>query len=113
MRVLTVLFLEVTMKVNPLVARSLVKRWSEQQVEPVRTTENGSQNFHIVVDFRFYILMNVIIYGDPKEVTWLSEDDPFTQQHSLDLPQPLPLMGTRQPVQELQGRMLNVGGKLP
>ena len=53
-RVLTALFLEVTMKVNPLVARSLVKRWSEQQVEPVRTTENGSQNFHIVVALYSY-----------------------------------------------------------
>ena len=111
MRVLTALFLELTMIVNPLVARSLVKRWSEQQVEPVKTTENGSQNFHIVV--ALYSYMNVIIYSDPKEVIWLSEDDPFTQQHSLDLPQPLPLMGTRQPVQELQGRRLNVGGKLP
>jgi len=74
-------------------ARSPAKRWLERQVEFVRTTENGSLNFHIV------------------EATWHLVDGHFTQQHCLDLPQPLLLTGTKQPVQEHQGRRLNAGGK--
>ena len=45
------------MIVNISAARSLAKRWLERQVGFVRTTENGSLNFHIVVAFTFYIFL--------------------------------------------------------
>ena len=45
------------MLVNLSAARSLAKRWLERQVEFVRTTENGSLNFHIVVAFTFYMFL--------------------------------------------------------
>ena len=102
------------MIVNLSAARSLAKRWLERQVGFVRTTENGSLNFHIVVAFTFHIPVKVVVYivlVTTQEATWHSEVDLCTQQHCLDLPQPLPLTGTRQPVQEHQGPRLNVGGK--
>ena len=54
------------MIVNRSAARSLVKRWSERQVEHVRTTANGSLNFHIVVVSRYFIPVIVIVYGHPQ-----------------------------------------------
>ena len=45
------------MIVNISAARSLAKRWLEPQVEFVRTTENGSLNFHTVVAFTFYMFL--------------------------------------------------------
>ena len=52
-RGLTAMFRKVTIILIPLAARSLAKRWLERQVGSVRTTENGSLSFRIVVAFRF------------------------------------------------------------
>ena len=62
---LTAMFRKVTIILIPLAARSLAKRWLERQVEHVRTTENGSLSFRIVVAFGFYIPVKFIVYGHP------------------------------------------------
>ena len=54
-RGLTGILRKVTITLIPPAARSLAKRWLERQAGSVRTTENGSQSFHIVVAFRILI----------------------------------------------------------
>ena len=69
---------------------------------------------YIICFFTFHIPVKVVVYivlVTTQEATWHSEVDLCTQQHCLDLPQLLPLMGTRRPVQEHQERKLNDGGK--